>query len=643
MAPPTGPRGGNHAHRPSTRSATAPRGSGIAKRRNALRTDRDGDVSMNGPAGGAPPTGPSGRGGRGRAPRAGGRAGRLAQNIRDHIEPKATLKILGLKGSKAAGNKDGGLRSLLDFIERKSSKDKTIVLSRGIIDGDYVWIKVKKEDAPIILRLNGFTYAGATLTIEETAEPMPTQATIVSREAAETKAKLLSVLASRYNAEQKVLDLSALGADPVLGNLGTFDSQSLAQKSFKALVHLVGSQYTDPEEKREAIPAVSLARNDITDVEQVFSLAMSLPHLLRLDLTGNKLENLSKISKWKNEFRHLQELHLTGNAVTTQPNYVTEIVKWFPSLQILDGQQVRTPAEAAEAVRANNPQPIPEFPSNLRDGEANVAATFLTGFFDFYDRDRTALVNQFYDFESSFSLTSLENSGRDQSWKTYSQHSRNIQKLGPRNRQTAERLYIGSKKIAEVWNKLPATRHPLLAQADAWLVDCHTFPGLTDPNDPSNHSMGLMINVHGSFEEADTAQNLFGVRKFSRNFILGPSLPGAPYPYRVISDQFALHGWKAHPAGTVVAPIPAPATVPATVPAVAPVVAPVPAEISPGASRVDDVTKAQMVQELSRITGMTAEYSQLCLSGAADWNWEMALKSFEETKAALPANAFTAA
>ncbi|KAK4168725.1 putative mRNA export factor mex67 [Cladorrhinum sp. PSN259] len=640
MAPPTGPRGGASSNRPSTRSTSTARGGGISKRRHAPRTDRDGDVSMGAPAAGVTPTGPSGRG-RGRGPRPGGRVSRLAQNIREHIEPKTTLKILGLKSSKAASNKDGGLRSLLDFVERKTSKDKTIVLSRGIIDGDYVWIKVKKEDAPIILRLNGFTYAGAPLTIEETTEPMPTTASIVSREAADTKAKLLSVLASRYNAGQKVLDLSALGTDPILGNLGTFDSQSLAQKSFKALVHLVGSQYTDPEEKREAIPAVSLARNDITDVDQVFSLARSLPHLLRLDLTSNKLENLSKISKWKNEFRHLQELHLTGNAVTSQPNYVTEILQWFPSLQILDGQQVRTPAEAAEAVKAANPQPIPEFPSNLRDGDNNVATSFLIAFFDLYDRDRAALTQQFYDFQTSFSLTCLENSGRDQSWKTYSHHSRNIQKLGPRNRQTTERLYTGIDKIAEVWMKLPATRHPPLS--DAWLVDCHTFTGLTDPNNPSNHAMGLMINVHGSFEEADTAQNLFGARKFSRNFILGPSLPGAPHPYRVISDQLTLHAWKAHSAGYAAAPIAAPVAAPTAVPAVLPVAIPVPAEISPGAASVDNATKAQMVQELSRITGMTAEYSQLCLSGAADWNWEMALKSFEETKAALPANAFTAA
>lgn len=497
----------------------------------------------------------------------------------------------------------------------------------------------------MIMRLNGFTYAGASLTIEETNEPMPTAASKVSREAAETKVKLLSVLSSRYNAVGKVLDLSALGADPILGNLGTFDSQSLAQKSFRALVHLVGSEYRSPEEKREAIPAVSLAGNDIEDVDQVFTLAYSLPHLRRLDLTGNKLDNFSALSKWKHEFRHLEELHLTGNPVTTQPNYVAEIMNWFPSLQILDGQQVRTPAEAAEAMRAANPQPIPEFPSNLRDGDAGIAGAFIGAFFDLYDRDRTALTSQFYDPESTFSLTAPDNHSRDHSWKAYAQYSRNLQKLGPRSQLGVDRLYVGGAQIAQVWTKLPATRHPSLSEGDAWLVDCHTFNGLADPTNSSLPAMGLMINIHASFEEADTAHNHFGVRKFSRSFILGPSMLGAPHPYRVISDQLTLHAWKPQAVASMAAPAAAPVTAATSVPVVAPaasVIASVPTQISPGAASVDDATKAQMIQELSRLTGMTSEYSQLCLSGAADWNWDMALKSFEELKAALPAEAFSA-
>lgn len=142
MAPPTGPRGGA-AQRSAPRTT---RGGGISKRRTAIRTDRDGDVSMDVPATrsqtGKPPTGPSGRGGRSaRGGRSTQASSRLAQNLKNHLgdakgrgsKPqynKTTLKILGLKSSKAANNPDGGLRSLLDFLERKSSKGGPITLGR---------------------------------------------------------------------------------------------------------------------------------------------------------------------------------------------------------------------------------------------------------------------------------------------------------------------------------------------------------------------------------------------------------------------------------------------------------------------------------------------------------------------------------
>jgi len=50
--------------------------------------------------------------------------------------------------------------------------------------------------------------------------------------------------------------------------------------------------------------------------------------------------------------------------------------------------------------------------------------------------------------------------------------------------------------------------------------------------------------------------------------------------------------------------------------------------------------KAQMIEELSKRTGMTAQYSELCLSGSANWNFDLALRSFEELRANLPAIAF---
>jgi hypothetical protein len=136
MAPPTGPRRGGSAQKTALRPT---RGGGISKHRPAPKTDIDGDIAMGGPPADTSKRG-SGSSGRGARAGRGGRAtSRMAQNIRNYAtelavgsngaktQPnKTVIKILGLKNSKAASNPDGGLRSLLDFLERKSKEKITL-------------------------------------------------------------------------------------------------------------------------------------------------------------------------------------------------------------------------------------------------------------------------------------------------------------------------------------------------------------------------------------------------------------------------------------------------------------------------------------------------------------------------------------
>jgi len=498
-----------------------------------------------------------------------------------------------------------------------------------------VWLKVNRADAPNLLRLNGYTYAGAPLTIEETNEPIPGTGPSAKdsseTKSSETKDKLLAVLASRYNPQQRLLDLSALGTDQTLFAMGAFESRPLAEKSFKALLRLTAIHYDSPDKKEAAIQAVSLANNDLLDVAEVFTLAHTVPRLRRLDLSGNKLEDLSKLSKWRHEFRRLEELYLVGNPVTNLPNYPAQVTEWFPNLQILDGRRVRTPEEAAEALKAWFPVALPRLPSNLRDGENNVASTFLRGFFAHYDHDRLALARQFYDDESVFSLTL----GSDAASNVYSNYSRNLETIGVRSSATQQRLFGGGNIIAELWSRLPATRHLDLDQADEWQIDCHTFPSLADPSGQGS-AMGLTITVFSRFEEMDTTLQVPGTRAFSRSFILGPSKPGAPHPYRVVSDELALRAWV--PLETNVA-IPAPAVEAAPA---APVALAAPA--APAVAGPPILTEEQqlwMVQEVMKRTGMNAEYSRLCLTGTANWNLDLALQVFVEKRGDLPAEAFT--
>ncbi|KAK3945286.1 hypothetical protein QBC46DRAFT_371799 [Diplogelasinospora grovesii] len=615
MAPPTGPRG--NAQRSGPRTSRG----GITKRRNnTAKLDRDGDVSMDAPAtgnGNADRGNRGGRGGRGtrgsQTSRASTQSSRIAQNIKNYAGGpggpghasktgfnRVTLKIQGLKNSKAASNPDQGQRSLLEFLERKASKDKEITIGRCAMDGDYVWISVKKDDAPDLLRLSGYSYAGAPLTITETTEPMPTPGEKKSAEAAETLQKLTMVLANRYKPAERLLDLSSLAEDPILNSMGTFGSQTLAEKSFKALLKIASEQYKSAEEKREAIQAVSLANNFIKDVDQVLQLSYSLPQLKRLDLSNNNLNALSNISKWKHKFRHLEELHVTGNPIEMQENYANELLTWYPTLQILNGQRVRT---AEEASKTAPHAPLAQLPSA---GDPNLANAFLQAFLPLFDNDRPRLVAEFYDEDSTFSVATIPGSERPLPWKSYDM----FQTLGTEHPDTQKRLFTGSALISDVWSVLPMTRHTGVDQPGQFLVDSHVFPS-------GNAAVpGLMIIVNGRLEEADLTTNTVGTRSFSRTFLLGPNKTGQPHPYRVVSDQLTLHDWKQ---SAVVGSSPTPTVASAV---------------------LDESIRAQLIQGLSKQTGMTAQYSEMCLAGTANWNFEAALKSFEEQKANLPATAF---
>jgi nuclear RNA export factor len=153
-APPRGPRHGS----PSIR------GGGIQKRRSGpVRVDKDGDLDMDGVGAGrgksgrgrfeSPPTGPRGRGRA--APARGGNLGtQKAQqailrglggkqaNVLDSRISKggSSLQVDGLKSSRAASNADGGLDSLLAFLERKAA---------GLDSGSNRTVKIKKVSLSI--------------------------------------------------------------------------------------------------------------------------------------------------------------------------------------------------------------------------------------------------------------------------------------------------------------------------------------------------------------------------------------------------------------------------------------------------------------------------------------------------------------
>ncbi|KAI0460233.1 hypothetical protein F5B21DRAFT_453800 [Xylaria acuta] len=623
---------------------------GISKRRAAgpLRVDRDGDLNMDAsttttasqsnPKRSKNNSTPSGAITRtsSRNPRPTAKAQQIIQRVingdasqvssrtrgsrRADTVPLVVLKVEGLKASKAASNEGGGLKELLTFLERKAQIvgqiPRPIRIKKSQMRGDYVYITASKEDAQEILKVNKFTFAGATLHIAEAPEGVPGDSTPLSSTALELKERLRGVLSSRYDVNAKLLNLSSLGEDPSLNQMGFFSGESTPEKMFRALMAVCDGLFKTAQAKRDAVVSISLAGNNVNDVSQILSLTDTFPDIVNLDLSRNQFMDLKALQKWRYRLRSLQTLLLNENPIeVANPNYRAEMVTWFPKLLNLSGTQVRTPEQIAAKEAASRPTPIPQSGPDFRD-ISGVGEGFITEFLALYDSDRHNLAAKYYDEQSTFSIAVNTQSPHAPdvplpTWGAYIKFSRNHMRINhPPSRQ--QRLFTGLNQIQALWQQLPPTQHPnLAAHLDRYLVDCHPIHGLADPAGQNPLGVdGMIMTIHGDFEDQEPGTSKTAKRSFSRTFVLGPGAPGRN-PIRVVSDMLSVKAFKNLPAST-------PTTQTAT---------------------VDDQHKEQMLLELCKQTRMTPEYSRFCLD-STNWNFDQALATFHEKKAQLPQEAF---
>lgn len=414
--------------------------------------------------------------------------------------------------------------------------------------------------------------------------------------------------------------------------MGMFDDSSIVSKLFPVLMVICDKLFTTPQAKKDAIVSISLTDNQLADVSNVTKLATTFPDLKNLDLSRNQFKDLESLKVWRWKFRHLENLILSGNPIgTLVPDYATEIVRWYPELQQLNGIQVRTVAQVVadlEVIKSPFPIASPAF----RD-VGQVGENFVRQFFGAYDNDRNALLTNFYDAQSKFSLSINMSAVRDRAhsmpippWAAYNKYNRNLNKhTHATSRQS--RQHVGIQAVQPVWSELPKTRHPEIAsQPEKYLVECQTLPGLPDPSGQSAAGVdGLIVTVHGEFEEDITNFEGKALRSFSRTFILGPGGPGGP-PIRVISDLLALRAWAplAQTLAQAIQVIQAPA---------------VPVVLTSDVPLTAEQQQAVLAEKLAVETGMNLQYSALCLTETG-WDLEKAYVAFQANKAALPAEAY---
>lgn len=494
---------------------------------------------------------------------------------------------------------------------------------------------MKAEDTPKILKLNNYTFAGAALTIEMVKGPE-----LVSDEAVQLKQKMTAMLSRRYNGELKLLDLSSLGTDTEFANTGMFATHSRQAKFFPALMKVCDATFGTAAAKREAIVSVTLSNNTLPDLATVTTLSQTFPEIKNLDLSNNGFQNLGALEAWRWKFRSLDHLILTGNPLETQvPNYKNEVLKWYPKLRMLNGVQVRSDEQVMAASKGILPLPIHH--ASFRD-EVSIGETFVKNFFPAYDTDRTALINGYYDRQSSFSLSVNVSAPRAPdstvakmpTWESYIKKSRNMTKMTSLPARVS-RLFNGSEKILEAWLTLPISRHPnLIAEPEKWCIECHPIPGLPDPSRQSPGGVGgLLITTHGEFGEVDVSNGEANyLRSFDRNFVLGPG--GGIGGIRVISDVLVLRAYGGYGAWKPSGGIPSTGTIaPPSIQAPPSGQLQIPDGVGiamPG--KPDEQLQKELVAlDLSRQTGMTLVYSEMCLSQSG-WLLPEALQAFEQVK-----------
>jgi nuclear RNA export factor len=171
-------------------------------------------------------------------------------------------------------------------------------------------------------------------------------------------------LGRRYDAANKLLNLSTIAGDQEILQSGMFASEGAQKKFFPALMIVCDAILETLEAKEQAIHSVTLAGNNLQNTHAVYQLCNHFRHIQNLDLSNNAFATLDALKPWKGRFRNVE--HLIVDPFLT-PNWEDEIISWFPKLKILNGNQVRPDAAVANNNAANaqqippstTPTPIP--------------------------------------------------------------------------------------------------------------------------------------------------------------------------------------------------------------------------------------------------------------------------------------------
>ncbi|KPI44929.1 mRNA export factor MEX67 [Cyphellophora attinorum] len=278
-------------------------------------------------------------------------------------------------------------------------------------------IEVNAHDRPRFDHLNGFTFSGGVIVVEDARPPKNQQqqngsfnppagprqsqsqpstgaripsgpryanntktfgsaaggdtsmngqpATQAGSEKQQLEAILTNVVRKRYNAAEKYLTLESLAADPDIVSAGL--TTSSASKVFTAIFTMCEKfVFETPAKRRDMVVSVSLSGNALGTVQDIIALPSTFPNLQNLDLSNNQLKDTKDFRFWRNNMRNLEHLIITGNPIDTNIAEKEKLIRWWRKLKMINGQPITRGSSLANAMTLE--------PSNTNGGPDRTAS-----------------------------------------------------------------------------------------------------------------------------------------------------------------------------------------------------------------------------------------------------------------------------
>ncbi|XP_039294378.1 nuclear RNA export factor 1 [Nilaparvata lugens] len=419
----------------------------------------------------------------------------------------------------------------------------------------------------------------------------------------ELRENIKLVMAKRYRADTKALDLKKFHSDP------DFLTKELLVPLMKpnvlnAVVQTICKNIPD-------IVAIDLSENRLSSLDQLKPLIEKAAVLQILHLHKNSIRHERQLDALQG--LGIVELMLEDNPVCNKLKdktaYVREVRKRFPNVIRLDNETLPPPITFDIE---NDTRLKPSLGSYTCNPEgALVVSQFIELYYTIFDSDdRQPLINAYHE-KAQFSFTCSPGMG------SYLSDNRNLFLIG-NNDTRLKLLKTGPANIVSFLSSIVKTQH----DPASFCVDLTLYtPQL------------LALSISGVFREVNKKVPM---RSFNRSLVIVPSGTG----YCIINDM--LFFTSANPdqiseAFKVIANPPVVAAPPAPAPVVVSPVIPTPTLINQPTLQVQE----QMVSMLSLQTGMNIPYSKKCME-ENQWDFNRALFAFNECNktGSIPADAF---